>query len=88
MRSPFRAIVGRAITLKREPSKKKQKIDTKKGAKMIKSDNCTRSIEEKSNIAIAILEKLPFLNSAFLLYQRRVQRSVRRGKCLCCFGLS
>ena len=52
------AIVGRAITLEREPSKKKQRIDTKKDAKRIKSDNFPRSNREKSNIAIAILEKL------------------------------
>ena len=38
-----------------------QRTDTKKDAKMIKSDNFTRSNREKSNIAIAILEKLPFL---------------------------
>ena len=50
------AIVGRAITLKREPSKRKQRIDTKNDAKRIKSDNFTRSNREKSNIAIAILE--------------------------------
>ena len=51
------AIVGRAITLEREPSKKKQRTDNKKYAKMIKSDNFTRSNREKPNIAIAILEK-------------------------------
>jgi hypothetical protein len=45
------AIVGRAITLEREPSKKKLRTDTRKGAKR------TRSNREKSNIAIAILEK-------------------------------
>ena len=47
-----------AIALKseKEPSKKKQRTDTKKNAKRIKSD--TRSNREKSNIAIAILEKL------------------------------
>ena len=50
------AIVGRAKTLEREPSKKKQRTDTKKYAKMIKGDNFTRSNREKSNIAIAILE--------------------------------
>ena len=49
------AIVGRAITLESKPSKKKQGTDTKKDAKMIKSDNFTRSNREKSNIAIAIL---------------------------------
>ena len=37
--------------------KKKQRTDTKKDAKRIKSDNFTRSNREKSNIAIAILEK-------------------------------
>ena len=50
-------MVGRAITLEREPSKKKQRTDTKKEAKMIKSTNFTRSNREKSNIAIAIWEK-------------------------------
>jgi hypothetical protein len=49
------AIAGRAITLDRKPSKKKQRNDTKKDAKRIKSE-CTRSNREKSNIAIAILE--------------------------------
>ena len=49
-------IVGRAITLKKEPSKKKQRTDTKKDASKIKSDNFTTSNREKSNIAIAILE--------------------------------
>ena len=47
----------RATTLERIPSKKKQRTDTKKDAKWIKSDNCTRSNREKSNIAIAIFEK-------------------------------
>ena len=51
-------IVGREITLEREPSKKKQRTDIKKDVKRIKSDNFTRSNREKSNIAIAILEKL------------------------------
>ena len=50
------AIVGRAITLEREPSKKKQRSDTKKYAKRIKSDNFTRDNREKSNIAIVILQ--------------------------------
>ena len=40
-------MVGRAITLGRKPSKKKQRTDTKKDAKMIKSDNFTRSSREK-----------------------------------------
>ena len=48
------AIVGRAITLAREPLKKKQRTDTKKDAKRIKSDNFTRGNREKSNIAITI----------------------------------
>ena len=48
-------IVGRAITLEREPSKKKQRTDTKKAAKRIKSDNFTRSNREMLNIANAIL---------------------------------
>jgi hypothetical protein len=50
------AIVGRVITLEREPSKKNQRTDTKEYAKVIKSDNFTRRNREKSNIAIAILE--------------------------------
>ena len=50
------AIVGRAITLEREPSQKKQRTDTKKDAKGIKSENFTRGNREKSNIAIAILD--------------------------------
>ena len=49
------AIVGRAITLERKPTKKKKRTDTKKGAKRIKSDNFTRSNREKSNIAILFL---------------------------------
>ena len=53
-------IVGRAIILEGEPSKKKQRTDTKKDVKRIKSDNFTRSNREKSNIAISILEKLIF----------------------------
>ena len=36
------AIFGRAITLERKPSKKKQRTVTKKDAKRIKSDNFTR----------------------------------------------
>ena len=52
------AIVGRAITLERKPSKKKQRTDTKQNAKSMKSDNFTRSNRDKSNVAIAILEKL------------------------------
>ena len=36
----------RAITVKREPSKKKQRTDTKKDAKSIKNDNFTRSNRE------------------------------------------
>jgi hypothetical protein len=46
--------LGRAITFEREPSKKKQRTNNKKDAKMIKSDNFTRSNREKSNIAIPI----------------------------------
>ena len=46
----------RAITLERDPSKKKQRTDIKKYAKNIKSDNFTRSNRDKSNIAIEILE--------------------------------
>jgi len=47
--------VGRAITLERKSSKKKQRIGTKKDAKGIKSDNFTRSNREKPNIAVAIV---------------------------------
>ena len=47
-------IVVRAKTLEREPSKKKQRADTKKDTKRMKSDNFTRRNREKSNIAIAI----------------------------------
>ena len=59
--SPLRArksdnIVGRAITLEKKPSQKKQRTDTK-DANRIKSDNFTRSNREKPNIAIAILAK-------------------------------
>jgi hypothetical protein len=56
--SPLRAttitisIVGRAITLEREPSKKKQRTDTKKYAKRIKSDNFTRGNIGKMNDCI------------------------------------
>ena len=45
-----------AIALQREPSKKKQRTDTKKDAKRIKSDNLTRSNREESNIPIARLD--------------------------------
>ena len=37
-------------------TKKKQRTDTKKDAKRIKSDNITSRNREKSNFAIAILE--------------------------------
>ena len=53
--SPLRA--RKSNNLEREPSKKKQRTDTKKDTKKIKNDNFTRSNKEKSNIAIAILEK-------------------------------
>ena len=53
-----RAIVGRVTTLEREPSKKKHRTDTKKDAKRIKRNNFIRSNKQKSNIAIAILEKM------------------------------
>ena len=49
------AIVGRAITLEREPPKKKQRTDTKKDLKRIKNDNFTCGNREKSNIAIGKL---------------------------------
>jgi hypothetical protein len=42
------AIVGRAVTLETNTSKKKQRTDTKKDVKRIKSDNFTRSNREKS----------------------------------------
>ena len=45
------AIVGRAITLEREPSKKKQRTDTKRDAKRIKSDNFTWGNREKLNFS-------------------------------------
>ena len=48
------AIVGRSITLERKPSEKKQRTDTKKNAKRIKSDNFIRANREN----IAILGKL------------------------------
>ena len=40
------AIVGRAITLERKPSKKEQRTDTKKDARRIKNDNFKRSNTE------------------------------------------
>ena len=40
-------MVGRAITLEREPSKKKQRTDNKNDARKIKSDNYTIAILEK-----------------------------------------
>ena len=45
------------ITLESKPPKKKQRTDTKKDAKRIKSVNLKRSNIEKFNIALAILEK-------------------------------
>ena len=39
-------IIGRAITLVREPSKKKQRTDTKKDAKRIKSNTLQGAIEK------------------------------------------
>jgi hypothetical protein len=45
-------LLGLVVSLK-----KKQRTDTKKDGKRIKNDNFTRSNKEKSNIAIAILEK-------------------------------
>ena len=53
---PFKNVNGRAITLEREPSKNKQRTDTKKDAKRFKSVNFTRVNREKSKIAVAILE--------------------------------
>ena len=41
----------------RMPSKKKQRTDTKKDAKRIKSNNFTRRNRDKSNIDIALLER-------------------------------
>ena len=49
-------MVGRAITLERKSSKKKQRTNTKKDTKRTKSDNFTRSNKVKSIIAIAILK--------------------------------
>ena len=54
------AIVGRAITLERKPSGK--------NAKKIKSDNFTSGNREKSNIAIAIFEKLMIGWHIIILY--------------------
>ena len=51
----FFTIVGRAITLERKPSKKKQITDTKKDAKRIKSDNLItlkRAIEKSPILEI------------------------------------
>jgi hypothetical protein len=45
--SPLRARKSRAITLERSHKKNKQRTDTKKDAKMIKSDNFTRDNREK-----------------------------------------
>ena len=59
-------IVGRAITLEREPSKKKQKCD-----------NFIISNKEKSNIAIAILEKGWLDGTIILLYFGGRWHSVR-----------
>ena len=50
------AIVGRAITLERKPSKRSKELIPKMMQRGL-SDNCTRGNIEKSNIAIAILEK-------------------------------
>ena len=49
-------IVGKAITFKRKPSKKKQRTNIKKDAMRIKSENFTRGNREKFNIAITILD--------------------------------
>ena len=48
------AIVGRMITLERKPSKKKQRTDTKKVAKSIKSDNFTRLSQYWTNKSLMI----------------------------------
>ena len=47
------------MTLERKPSKKKQRTDTKKDAKRIKSDNFTRAIE-KSPILLYTIRFLTF----------------------------
>ena len=57
----------RVRTLERKPSKKKQRTDTKKYAKRIKSDNFTRSNREKSIIAIAILERKKLLDGTIII---------------------
>ena len=50
----------RVIILERVNNKRsKQRTDTKNEAKKITSENFTGSIRDKSNIAIAILEKEP-----------------------------
>ena len=41
-----------AFKSEREPSKKKQRTDTKKDSKRIKSDNFTRGNSEKSNFFV------------------------------------
>ena len=78
------AIVGRAITLERNPSKKKQGTDTKKDAKRIKSDIFTKSNREKSNIAIAILEYFPLRKVEVRVKPLRLstvaQARIRRGR--------
>ena len=52
------AIAFKSDNFRKEASKKKQRTETKKDAKRIKSDNFTRSNRDKSNIDIAILEKM------------------------------
>ena len=60
------AIVGRAITLERKPSKKKQRTDTKKDAKGIKSDNFTKS--HRSPILLSQFWKFEYSNKFILTF--------------------
>ena len=49
-------IVGRAITLERKPSKKKQRTDTKRIQKGLRVITLQGAKEKSFNIAVAILE--------------------------------
>ena len=60
------AIVGRAITLERKPSKKKQRTDTKKNAKRIKGYNFTRS-NGKSLILLSQYWKNEWLDGTLII---------------------
>ena len=51
----------RKLSLSRDGNQEKKRgTDNKKEAKKIKSDNFTGNIREKSNIAMAMFEKLSF----------------------------